>query len=324
MPSRGKGKKKKRSGSTPVSEMDFSAAENFIPPLNIDFNVGPGTSGGGFFDQKISNLSNMGRLNKLINQRKGKSDYNNQTIIDINRRTVRAVTGKITKTGEFIYTDRKPVKPGIPYHIHYTKNLEEHYMTGVSHNHKSKLILPLKSSRFSTYNVLNKQSPISLNPVNLQLTDKDYTNGVVSRFFARKANEVMSAPFEILSSQFGKSPLYIYTSFSWVISGNRDRVRKLNTYTIYKAKQDIPNIGRLLSPLQFYRGSETLITQEEILNKLGVVKTTQQTTTESSTTANTTTTAPSTTTTTTQTQTGPPPGVMGGGAGGAGGGGGGY
>ena len=125
----------------------------------------------------------------------------------------------------------------------------------------------------------------------------------------------MSAPFEILSSQFGKSPLYIYTSFSWVISGNRDRVRKLNTYTIYKAKQDIPNIGRLLSPLQFYRGSETLITQEEILNKLsreqildklGSITTTQQTTTESN--------RPSTTT---QTQTGPPPGVTTGGAGGA-------
>jgi len=313
MPTKQKGQKRKKKGSKPLAQMDFSAAENFIPPLGLDFSVGRDTSGGGFFDQKISNLSNMGRLNKLINQRKGKSDYNNQTIIDINRRTVRAVTGKITKTGEFIYTDRKPVKPGIPYHIHYTKNLEEHYMTGVSHNQKSKLIFPLKPSTFSTYNVLNKQSPMSLNPVNLQLTDKDYTNGVVSRFFARKANEVMSAPFEILSSQFGKSPLYIYTSFSWVISGNRDRVRKLNTYTIYKAKQDIPNIGRLLSPLQFYRGSETLITQEEILNKLGVVKTTQQTTTESTTTATTTTTTPSTTTT----QTGPPPGVTTGGAGGA-------
>ena len=51
MPSRGKGKKKR---SKPVSEMDFSAAENFIPPLDIDFNVGPGTSGGGFFNEKIA------------------------------------------------------------------------------------------------------------------------------------------------------------------------------------------------------------------------------------------------------------------------------
>ena len=82
MPTKQKGQKKKKRGGKPLSEMDFSAAENFIPPLNIDFNVGPGTSGGGFFDQKISNLSNMGRLNKLINQRKGKSDYNNQTIIE--------------------------------------------------------------------------------------------------------------------------------------------------------------------------------------------------------------------------------------------------
>jgi hypothetical protein len=77
---------------------------------------------------------------------------------------------------------------------------------------------------------------------------------------------------------------------------------------IDEAKEGIPNIGKLLSPLQFYRGKKekTLNTEEEILDKLGVVKTTQQTTTESN--------RPSTTT---QTQTGPPPGVTTGGAGGA-------
>ena len=48
-------------------------------------------------------------------------------------------------------------------------------------------------------------------------------------------------------------------------------------------------------------------TEEDVLDKLGVVKTTQQTTTESN--------RPSTTT---QTQTGPPPGVTTGGAGGGG------
>ena len=309
MPSRGKGKKKKRSGSTPVSEMDFSADENFIPPLNIDFNVGPGTSGGGFFDQKISNLSNMGRLNKLINQRKGKSDYNNQTIIDINRRTVRAVTGKITKTGEFIYTDRKPVKPGIPYHIHYTKNLEEHYMTGVSHNQKSKLIYPKKQSVFSTYNTLNKQSPMILKPTVRKLTKSDYTKGSIIRYFAKKSNEVMSSPFEITDKELNKSPLYIYVTFPWRISGEKGLVNIVNTLSINQAKKIITNIDRVINPFQFYKGSTTKLnklSREEILDKLGSITTTQQTTTESN--------RPSTTT---QTQTGPPPGVTTGGAGGA-------
>jgi hypothetical protein len=186
-------------------------------------------------------------------------------------------------------------------------------MTGWSHNPESKLIFPTKLSVFSTYNSLNKQAPMHIEPTFRKITGKDYSNGVITRYFARKSNQVMSSPFEITSNQFNTSPLYIYTSFLWRITGNKEMVSKLNTRAIKKAVRDIPNIDKLLNPFQFYRGNEALNTEEDVLDKLGIVKTTQQTTTENTTTATTTTTTPSTTTT----QTGPPPGVTTGGAGGA-------
>ena len=322
MPSRGKGKKKR---SKPVSEMDFSAAENFIPPLDIDFNVGPGTSGGGFFDEKIANISQLKepsetqkRLSKLIDERAGKFTYKDSTIADINRRTSRAVSGYKTKLGEFVYGDGKPVKANIQYHIHYISNLEEHYMTGVLHNDSSKLIFPLKLSQFSTYNNLNGQSPLGLKPKVLTPTKKDYTKGSIIRYFAKKSNEVMSPPFEITDKEFNKSPLYIYATIPWRISGDKGLVNLINAMSINEAKKSIPNIDKFLNPFQFYKGSTKMdkLNKEEILDRLGVVTTTQQTTAGSTTTStSTTTTSPSTTTT--QTQTGPPPGVTTGGAGGA-------
>ena len=211
MPIRGKGKKKRRSGSTPVSEMDFSAAENFIPPMNIDFNVGPGTSGGGFFDDKIASLGNMSKFQKLIASRTNGKTYVNPRIENIQRESVRTVSDSMkTKLREFTYEDGKFVKPDLHYHIHYTKDLEEHYMTGVAHNPKSKLIFPINLSVFSTYNSLNKQAPMHIEPTFRELTEGDYSAGVITRYFARKSNQIMSSPFEISSKQFGISPLYVY------------------------------------------------------------------------------------------------------------------
>ena len=327
MPSRGKGKKKKRSGSTPVSEMDFSAAENFIPPLDIDFNVGPGTSGGGFFDEKIASLGNMGKFQKLIAGRIGGRTYVNPEVENIQRDSVRTISAPTkTKSEQFTYSDGKFVKPDLHYHIQYTKDLQEHYMTGGAHNPQSKLIFPVKPSLFSTYNSLNKQSPMHIEPTFRQVTKADYSAGVIQRYFARKSNQVMSPPFEIAAKQFNSSPLYVYTTFQWRVAGNREIVSKLNTRAIKKAVRDIPNIDKQLNPFQFYKVEAKLenLSKEEVLDRLGVATTIKETTAESTTTtATTTTTSPSTTTTTTQTQTGPPPGVMGGGAGGAGGGGGG-
>ena len=261
MPSKGKGKKKKKTGGSAFST-DFSAAGSFIQG---DYSSLEGIQD--FIDES----STIGKLNKLIDERVGKSTYKNRTLEAINKRATRIVSNKWTKAGEFVYSDGNPVKSKTIYHINYIKNSEEHYMTGFEYNEKSKLIFPLKPSVFSIYNILNEQPSLKLKPITFIPTEEDYSKGFIVRYFARKANEVMSPPFEISKNQMNTSSLYIYTTFLWIIKGGRDKVRNLNMMNIEEAKEDIPNIGKLLSPLQFYKGSkETLATEQGILNKLGI------------------------------------------------------
>ena len=244
MPSKGKGKKKKRSTFTKnLMAGLLSISENYI------------------------------KLQKLIDQMAGRGAYVNKTLKKINENTVRVVSDNLkTKRGEFIFTDGKDVKGGIDYHIHYTKNLEEYYMTQQTHNNvTSKLIFPVKrTSTFSIYNGLNKQSPMILKSDVKLLTRNDYAKGIITRYFAKKANEVMSKPFEINAKQMQKSTLYIYTSIPWYIKGERDLVKVLNSRSIIMAEEVMPNIGKYLSPFQFYRKSRTL-DKEAILEKIGVV-----------------------------------------------------
>ena len=245
MPSKGKGKKKKTSSFT----------KNFMAGL-------------------LSISENYIKLQKLIDKMAGKVTYSNDKIGNINLRTDRVISDNLkTKTGEFIFVDGKPVKRGINYHIHYTKNLDEHYMTQSTHNNvTSKLIYRVKNtSTFSTYNSLNKQSPMILKS-DVQLpTGSDYKKGSFTRYFAKKANEVMSKPFEINAKQMDKSPLYIYISIPWYIKGGRDLVRVLNSRSIRMAKEVMPNIGKYLNPFQLYRKSKALNNKKAILEKLGVV-----------------------------------------------------
>jgi len=266
MPSKGKGKKKKSNKS--LADMDFSAAESLIEG---DWGSLEGVQK--FIDEN----STLGKLNKIIAKRMGGRFYRDPRINNILRQTTRTISKgrrKLlqTKLQEFLYVDGKFVKPGILYHIHYTKDLEEHYMTGWKHSLESKLIFPIKLSDYSTYNSLNKQSPMHIKPVFREITEKDYSRGVITRYFARKSNQIMSPPFEISSKELNTSPLYVYTSFPWRIAGNKEIVSKLNTKAIRKAVRDIPNIDKLLNPFQFYRGNTTLdkLNKEEILNRLDV------------------------------------------------------
>ena len=244
MPSKGKGKKKKRSTFTKnLMAGLLSISENYI------------------------------KLQKLIDQKAGKVAYVDKSLKMINDKTVRVVSDNLkTKAGEFIFADGKPVKGKIDYHIHYTKNLEEYYMTQKAHNNvTSKLIFPVKNkSTFSIYNGLNKQSPMILKSNVKPPTDKDYDKGFITRYFAKKANEVMSKPFEINDKQMDQSPLYIYTSFAWYIKGERDLVAFLNSRSIRIAEEVMPNIGKYLNPFQLYRKSKVL-DGKEIRRKLGIV-----------------------------------------------------
>tara|TARA_Y100000296_G_C5113540_1_gene226443 strand:- start:147 stop:800 length:654 start_codon:yes stop_codon:yes gene_type:complete len=211
-------------------------------------------------------------LQELINKRKGK-EYIDSTIESINNETTRIVTGKITGKKEFKYYGKNNyVKEGVPYHIHYTKSLEEYYMTESQHGESSKLIYPTKKDTdFSYYNGLNKQSPMILKGTSALPTEDDYKKSFYERFFAKKVNESKSVPFEISSNQFDSSPLYIYVSVIWRISGNKIKAKEFNDLQIEKARKVMPNIRNVLKDYQFFRFDEILDVKETVLNKLGML-----------------------------------------------------
>ena len=210
-------------------------------------------------------------LQELIDKRKGKK-YSNSTIESINMKTTRIVTDKITGKKDFKYYGKDVyVKEGVPYHIHYTKSLEEYFMTESQHGELSKLIYPTKKDTdFSYYNGLNKQSPMILKGTFVLPTEDDYKKSVYERFFAKKANELKSTPFEISSDQFDSSPLYIYVSVIWRIRGNKIKVKEFNDLQIEKARKVMPNIRNVLKDYQFFRFDEILDAKEIVQKKLGI------------------------------------------------------
>ena len=276
MPNTGPGKKKKKSGST---SMDFSAAENFLSGMdfgiNLDFN--PDYSGGYFDDvgDDLNTARNSRILNEILEARRGKVSFIDPTIEDIYKRTVRVIKGKVTKEFQFVTNQGKFVKKGTAYHIHYTKDLGEHFMTGIEHNNiLSKLIFPLDNvgiTQFGYYSSLNKQEPLILESTVTYPTEKDYKKGSFTRYFARKANEEKSSPFEVSNADSGTSPLYIYATVNWNLKGTKAQIFFRNNKQIALAMKTIPNIYRILSPYQFYKAEESLTPMELVKERLGVV-----------------------------------------------------
>ena len=173
---------------------------------------------------------------------------------------------------EFIYQSGKYVKKGTLYHIHYTQDLREQFMTGEKHSIFSKLIRPvdIKQRQFSYYNILNKQKPLELKSSANIPTEEDYEMGNYTRYFAKKVNDKNSAPFEVSVEDFQSSPLYIYVSLIWYIKGDKMLVLQANNRQIVIASKTIPNVGKLVSDYQFYRFEENLTPVELVKKRLGI------------------------------------------------------
>lgn len=215
----------------------------------------------------------MDKLNKLIKEFQGDVEIKDGLVESINNRTNRVVRPEDTaKNGQFTYRDGSPVKEGTSYHIHYTDDLDEYYMTGVNHDKdKSLVILPTKNeTNFSIYNNLNKQSKLFVEPKSISPSETDYSNGSVRRAFARKTNEKQTPIFEVSADDIGKSPLYDYVLVDWTLIGKKEEVFESNSKEIEKAAEILPSIKKYLTPLQYYKVTETDETKEDILAKLGV------------------------------------------------------
>ena len=199
-------------------------------------------------------------LRRLFEARKNKLPLINPIVDAINQVTERAVKNQIAKAGEFYYENGKPVKAGTTYHIHYTTDLGEYFMSGGEHNSTSKLMFPIKYdvSQFTYYNTLNEQLPLKLNSKTTIPTEKDYENGSYIRYFAKQANDENQPVFEVSKQDFQSSPLYNYVKLRWYISGNKNYVYSQNLRQIRIASATIANVKKLLTPFQFYRYEEDL------------------------------------------------------------------
>jgi len=212
------------------------------------------------------------KLNQLKDELKGKAVAEDMLMKNIVADTVRTVSPDMAaENGQFTYRDGNPVKDGTSYHIHYTKDLNEYYMTGKKHDHdNSQLIYPTKLfTDFSVYNSINKQSIMHLKPSPKPPTIADYKKGYFKRTFARKANESNTPIFEIEKKYENKSPLYQYVSVVWYIKGKKDVVGRNNKIAVNEAAKTFPSIVKFLSLFQYYKSEEKDETKEDILAKLG-------------------------------------------------------
>tara|TARA_R110002110_G_scaffold126145_1_gene304671 strand:- start:84 stop:827 length:744 start_codon:yes stop_codon:yes gene_type:complete len=210
-------------------------------------------------------------LRRLLEAREDKLPSINQAILDILNNTERKIGNQVAKKGEFYYANGKLVKEGTQYHIHYTKDLNEHYMTGAKHGVTSKIIkrIDLTKSDFGYYNILNQQTPLTIKSTITPPTEEDYNNGFVTRYFAKKANETSSPAFEVSADDFGSSPLYNFTSLKWYIRGKKSLVLKTNRRLVYIASFQIPNLNKLLPDFQYFRVEESLSPKDLVIERLG-------------------------------------------------------
>ena len=65
------------------------------------------------------------------------------------------VNSQVTQLGEFRYTHGGSITTGLEYHIHYTNDKEEVFMTRGSHNSSSKIIEKVNGSQVYSQLTLN-------------------------------------------------------------------------------------------------------------------------------------------------------------------------
>jgi len=210
------------------------------------------------------------KLQQLFEARKNKLPLINPVVDAINQITERAIQNQIAKANEFYYENGKPVKAGTTYHIHYTTDLGEYFMSGGVHNSTSKLMFPLKYdvSQFTYYNTLNEQSPLKLSSQVVSPKEEDYKKGSYRRYFAKQANDKNQPTFEVSKQDFQSSPLYNYVQLRWYIAGNKNYVYSQNIKQIRIASATIVTIKKLLTPFQFYRFEENLSIADRLANMM--------------------------------------------------------
>ena len=203
-------------------------------------------------------------------------DYNK--IKTIHKDSVRIITnaGVVPDNSSFLYEDNnRPVKQGTSYHIHYTSDFKEYYMTGKKHFYASRIIKPTFFTGHSDYTKYTKLAGSSYQPLSAEIIKgvpkkSDYGAGVFTRYFAKNINDEEKPLYEVNSSF--SSPLYEVQQVTWTLQGSRLNIKRSNRAEIERLEgiTGFENIRNLLpNPLEYY--TDPVVSSEQRLREsLGI------------------------------------------------------
>ena len=187
----------------------------------------------------------------------------------------RTIQGLITKKSEFIYVDNGSFVPeNKTYSAYYLTDKSKLYFTNlITSNYVRQLIRVNDFDLYEQYtNITSVNREVYPSNITLDVTDKDYTKGVINRYFVKKANDVNAKVFEISKEDFNKDlTLYDKIKLDWIISGAKNQVIVENRIAINSGAKQFKELRKILSPLQHWRPSkDTPVTLEK---KLSLLKT---------------------------------------------------
>ena len=167
------------------------------------------------------------------------------------------------------------VKKGTPYHIHYTADFKEYYMTGRRHNIFSRIINPTDPDDISDFkrysdNPSKQYENLYQVPTRGKPTPEDYRNGSFIRYFAKRINDPEVPVFEV-NKRF-KSPLYQIYTLVWRLSGGTASIiRKHNEVATIKLIRRIPGLKKLITNFSEFYIMPTLTEELQIQRDLGLL-----------------------------------------------------
>ena len=194
-------------------------------------------------------------------------------IIEITERVVGNQT--TLRDGEFEFSDGTLVKKNMRYHIHYTVDKREHFMTMGMHGLQSKLIFKRNGgqSDYKVYTDIKKRkSDVYLKPYKFIVSDEDYDSGYVRRYYARLKSNNEETPIEISEDDYNVSHNnYFKTSVKWRLGGSKEDIEKSNNAAIELSSKEISNLSNNLDVLELWEGDEP-IQSESVKEKLEKLK----------------------------------------------------
>lgn len=112
--------------------------------------------------------------------------------------------------------------------------------------------MAINAYRYSQINTSLEYKIPDINTYIPEPTELEYQAGYIKRYFIQKANDSTSYVYEISKdsyTNFVNSPFFKNISLDWVIKGNAEDIRKMNSKSIKYASEKLPSITLYLPNL---------------------------------------------------------------------------